>query len=700
MHKAAILNGCWLLLSFFLLTGCEVNQPCEEKDLKECKVAVVLPYEDNLQIHWEQCLNLCATNMTRAFCNAGKGVKLTYEWYDECSPYLDKIMSGLAKRNDITAVIGGLYSGDAVKMASYLSKGDKPFFTVATTEQLVRAYASWGNLWAMTETDITQCEVLLSKAIQYGAKSVALIAQEESAYGQTFIDWFAFQAAELGVECKGVFTYTDDVTQTAENAFASGADYIICAPSDANEVKVILERHNASPCHARLLFSDIAHGTHVINSIGRICEGVEGVTINSDPETGFDVAYEVRFGMQPTACEAQVYDAAMLIAYAALLQQLHPRDLTFQAAMRQLVDGRESIDAGWRWEDAAWVAKELIAGHHPDVNGASGNLEFDSKVYTNVLHTIYSNYLIYQQRYVFLDYNSTDGSRRSDPTLAGWNWKASQMQQLSDSSTTRTYPPKDKKWALLVATSTGWDNYRHQVDVLNIYQILRNHGYDDDHIVLIMEDDLAYSKSNPKPGVLYTRMDGVNVYHDVKRDYKLTQVSADDIMDILTGKRSDHLPEVLEPDSTDNVFLFWSGHGVPGGLCWNKQYYGLTASKLEACLSEMERNHQFRKFIGCIETCYSGSVFHVADRHQGTLFFTAANANETSKADVYNYNWDVWMSNRFTATLQDCMNNEPTMTFRDLYYRLFQSTVGSHVCVFGQAGYGSLYTTGLEEILE
>ena len=56
----------------------------------------------------------------------------------------------------------------------------------------------------MTETDITQCEVLLSKVINYEGKSVALLVKENDNYGQTFIDWFAFQARELGLEKHGM----------------------------------------------------------------------------------------------------------------------------------------------------------------------------------------------------------------------------------------------------------------------------------------------------------------------------------------------------------------------------------------------------------------------------------------------------------------------------------------------------------------
>ena len=114
----------------------------------------------------------------------------------------------------------------------------------------------------------------------------------------------------------------------------------------------------------------------------------------------------------------------------------------------------------------------------------------------------------------------------------------------------------------------------------------------------------------------------------------------------------------------------------------------------------MEASDKYRKLIGCFETCYSGGVAVAANDHKGMLFFTAANASETSKADVYNYNWEIWMSNRFTATLQDCMVNTPSQSFAYLYNRLFQSTVGSHVCVFGHKGFGSLYESNLGEILQ
>ncbi len=46
-------------------------------------------------------------------------------------------------------------------------------------------------------------------------------------------------------------------------------------------------------------------------------------------------------------------------------------------------------------------------------------------------------------------------------------------------------------WALLVAGSNGWYNYRHQADVCHAYQILHNHDIPDSNIVVMMFDDIA-----------------------------------------------------------------------------------------------------------------------------------------------------------------------------------------------------------------
>ena len=49
-------------------------------------------------------------------------------------------------------------------------------------------------------------------------------------------------------------------------------------------------------------------------------------------------------------------------------------------------------------------------------------------------------------------------------------------------------------WILLVAGSSGFENYRHQADVCHAYQIVHRNGIPDERIVVMMVDDIAYDE--------------------------------------------------------------------------------------------------------------------------------------------------------------------------------------------------------------
>ena len=46
-------------------------------------------------------------------------------------------------------------------------------------------------------------------------------------------------------------------------------------------------------------------------------------------------------------------------------------------------------------------------------------------------------------------------------------------------------------WAVLIAGSRGWENYRHQADTCHAFQILSKHGIPEENIVVFMYDDIA-----------------------------------------------------------------------------------------------------------------------------------------------------------------------------------------------------------------
>ena len=272
------------------------------------------------------------------------------------------------------------------------------------------------------------------------------------------------------------------------------------------------------------------------------------------------------------------------------------------------------------------------------------------------------------------------------------------MQDFDDTSNIQ-YPAQTGNWALLVATSTGWTNYRHQADVLAIYQQLKASGYDDHHIILIAEDDLATNPANPEPGVIRITPGGSNVRTDARIDYRLSDLNSTDIRAILTGERSDRLPEVIDADSGDNIFVYWSGHGVPGGMVWNDDNFGMTGDVLASIFRDMNNRRCYRKLLMMVEACFSGGVLSQCEGIPGMLFITAANGDETSKADIFNSTLNVWMSNRFTSTFIEQTTANTAIAMRDLYYRLFINTVGSHVMVYNAPQYGNLYNADMSEFI-
>ena len=54
-----------------------------------------------------------------------------------------------------------------------------------------------------------------------------------------------------------------------------------------------------------------------------------------------------------------------------------------------------------------------------------------------------------------------------------------------DKNSQRSYPPREESYVLIVAASSGWENYRHQAGAYLMYQMLKSNGLDDDHILLV-----------------------------------------------------------------------------------------------------------------------------------------------------------------------------------------------------------------------
>lgn len=123
-------------------------------------------------------------------------------------------------------------------------------------------------------------------------------------------------------------------------------------------------------------------------------------------------------------------------------------------------------------------------------------------------------------------------------------------------------------WAVIVAGSNQFYNYRHQADTCHAYQIFKANGIPEDHIIHLAYDDIAHNPSNPFPGQLFNKptpagTPGVDVYAGCKIDYKGNTVTAENVVKVLTGDTSAGGP-VLQSNANSDVFFYFSDHGAPG----------------------------------------------------------------------------------------------------------------------------------------
>ncbi|MBQ7769447.1 MAG: ABC transporter substrate-binding protein [Oscillospiraceae bacterium] len=687
-----------VLLCMGTLLSCEKDVVVEGITAsKEVRIAVVLPEKDREPI-WNNALEWAAENIRKA----NIGVKVVYEWVDEPTVDLTEVGLALSEREDIQSVIGCNVSANTQKLAFALARKKeniKPLFTFSTSQELPRIFGHRGFLWGLCETDISQSEIMLSCISNEnpGLKKVALLAADDI-YGQTFVDWFAFQAVELNLEpvCIETYKQAGELEACLERILDSGADAIVCAPLTADDVVPVQSyidnfMYNSEDGRGiTLMFTDKAYNKSILGGEYPM-DYISGLAPASHPNSGFGVSYDALFDRVPYAGEAEVYDAVLITTLASIWAEQH-NEKDLNKAIAALLNGKAVSQGGWTAGMMANYYHAIMAGETPAISGATGTLDFNSEYYTTIRSTSYARWITYKGKMIIIDYYSRNSDGHSSSPIAAWEWKKQHMQNMDGNGNVIDYPELKDNYAVLVAASEGWQNYRHQADVLGMYHYLKGMGYDDDHIILIMADDIAHNERNPLKGVIRRELDGENLYEDVQIDYPLGDLTLDDLKQILTGEPSEAYPVTLGSSANDNVLFFWSGHGTQQGWKW-KETENLNADFARPMFSAMK----FRKMFAIIETCYSGGVAQDCTDIPGLLMMTAANPYETSKADAFDNELQVYLSNTFTSSILSQLESHPQTVIRDLYLHAFDKTNGSHVMVYNSDYYGNLYLNDMGE---
>ena len=447
-------------------------------------------------------------------------------------------------------------------------------------------------------------------------------------------------------------------------------------------------------------------------------QGYEGFTPYADPATGFEISYKKRFGALPTFAECKFYDALMLAAFSCCYAEHQSELISLNDAIRAITidaKGASVSGAAWNATSMSLYLTALEQGERLRFVGASGEISFDDETFTAATATTYVHWQLMDGQILHRNYFGSTGTHTADAKAA---WKYLYDEQLASadfdsqaagSGNAISYPTLTAKYAVLVQGSNEFMNYRHQADVLSVYQMLRRNGFPDDHIILIIDKAIATDPKNPEQGVIRSNTDGYDLLGGTDGlpvaivDYNSANLSAADIADILTGRQSERLHTVLPQDAGNNILFYWSGHGrntAHGGadeFVWrdSRSGQGFTAARLKAAAEQMT----FRKLLVCAEPCYGEAVIRAVEGIDGVLAMSGASASEQSWADHWSNEANVWMCDRFSQSLVNCLTDNPATSFRDLFLYCAQHTLGSHAKIVNAARFGNLYLEGPREFI-
>jgi legumain len=257
-------------------------------------------------------------------------------------------------------------------------------------------------------------------------------------------------------------------------------------------------------------------------------------------------------------------------------------------------------------------------------------------------------------------------------------------------------------WAVLVAGSNTWSNYRHQSDVFHAYQILKKNGFAPERIITFAYDDIASNIKNPFKGKVFNKPTnanpGIDVYDGVVIDYKGASVDPTVFLNVLEGNKSavagKGSGKVLESTKDDNVFIFFSDHGAPGLIAFPSKY--LYAKDLIPTFAKM--NGKYNKLVFYLEACESGSMFTSLPNNTKIYALSAANPSESSWA-TYCAPQDIVQGKHIGSCLGDLFsvnfleNTETSdifsMTLNQQFQIIKQKTNESHVLQWGDMSYAT-----------
>jgi len=252
-------------------------------------------------------------------------------------------------------------------------------------------------------------------------------------------------------------------------------------------------------------------------------------------------------------------------------------------------------------------------------------------------------------------------------------------------------------WAVLLAGSRTYGNYRHQSDTCHAYKIVNKFGIPDSQVIVMQYDDIAKDPENPFPGQVFNKptpvgTPGVDVYAGCKKDYTGAAVTPEMFVAVMTGDSSKTGGRpVLRSGASDRVFIFFTDHGGTGIIAFPDGSL-MSSTTLIGAINQMFAQKMYSKLVFYMEACESGSMFEGLIRPNLNVYVTtASNAVESSwgtycppddqvngkninscLGDLYSINW-----------MENADAQGPSETLQAQFLDVRTKTTQSHVMQYG-----------------
>ncbi|KAK8809673.1 hypothetical protein WA158_000616 [Blastocystis sp. Blastoise] len=189
------------------------------------------------------------------------------------------------------------------------------------------------------------------------------------------------------------------------------------------------------------------------------------------------------------------------------------------------------------------------------------------------------------------------------------------------------------KWAVLVAGTTGIENYRHQANNAHAYHTLISNGYKPEHIIVFASSDVAESQLNPIPGTLYNHPgdDAIDYNEGLHIDYSGKDCSSENYLKVLMGDES-LTGKKLQTNSDDTIFLAYFGHGA-GGFVDFPNGSSLFKDELMNTFDKMYSENKYNRIVYYMDAYQSKAMFTSLSMNKRIYAVTGGLRTESSMAE-------------------------------------------------------------------